>query len=780
MELKNYTENAIKALSGAQEAAKSFGHSFVGSEHLLLGLISCGDQTSAALIRSGVTREAAAPYVDTVIGGGRNVFTDSFGNTQVVKRILELSLYEAKSRGCDLIDTSHILLSVLRERDSLGARIISNLCRDTEPLRAEILNEEPWQDEESEEPAREFEPVSEPRIQERGLRRDRARTPVLDAFTRDLTALASKGMLDPVIGREAEIDRVLTTLCRRTKNNAVLIGEPGVGKSAIVEGIAQRVAAGLVPGELQGSRIVSLDLGSMIAGTKYRGEFEERLKAAIDELKSSDGAILFIDEIHTIVGAGAGEGSVDAANILKPALARGELRVIGATTIDEYRKYFERDAALERRFSPILVSEPTGEQAAEILRGLRPGLEKHHGVVISDPAIDSAVELSVKYIADRQLPDKAIDLLDEACAILRLRQNAAGSRLRSQIELAASSGDFELASRLRESLRSDGEGEEPPCVTAEDICAAVTKRTGLDVSFASVGERFARLEAELKRGFFGQDNAVRELSALMRRSAAGLTEASRPFASFVLAGPAHSGKKTLVGRLAEIAFNNSVIRLNGEEYSDDLSAARLTGLPSALSEQGSQGLLTEFIRLHPVSVIMVSNAEACSPKLMNTLSSALVSGVITDGSGRAYSLRNCVLAILTDAPEERSMGFASGASSPSGSLSGRLPASLTSLADQVIFTQKPDEASVSRIIDSLLGKLSSRAAKKHIRLTFDPGVNAAVLRASGLSAAQAERTVSVFVEGSLSLAMLEGRVKSGDSVEISFDGGEYAVRKVGQ
>ncbi len=776
MELKNYTENAIKALSLAQEAARSFGHSFVGSEHLLLGLVSCGDGTSAALVQNGVTREAASPYVDTLIGGGRNVFTDSFGNTQAVKRILELSLYEAKSQGLDLIDTRHILLSVMRERDSLGARIVSTLCRDTDALRAALLKAPEW--EEQEELSSDFGPDDEPAFVPGSVRKNSGRTPVLDAYTQDLTALAEKGALDPVIGREAEIDRVLTALCRRTKNNAVLIGDPGVGKSAIVEGLAQRIVGGSVPGKLAEARIVSLDLGSMIAGTKYRGEFEERLKAAIDELKADENLILFIDEIHTIVGAGAGEGSVDAANILKPALARGELRVIGATTIDEYRKYFEKDAALERRFSPILVSEPDREQTEAILYGLRPGYEKHHGVTISDSAIEAAAELSVKYISDRRLPDKAIDLLDEACAITRLERGEDGARIRSRMEQAATDGDYELAASLRDALRG-GDAGEPPCVTRESVCAAVSKRTGLDLSAASMAERFAKLEAALLGCVYGQDSAVREICALMRRAAAGLAEASRPFASFVLAGPEHSGKKTLVRRLADAAFNGSVIRLNGEEYSDELSAARLTGLPAGLSQQAGGGLLTEFIRLHPVSVIMVSNADACSPKLMNTLSAALVSGVITDAAGREYSLRNCVLALLTDVGSAHAVGFASDAGSASRSLSGRLPASLTSLADAVVFTQKPSEEAMRRITSSLLASLAARAERKHIAVSFDKSAVDAIVSAADGSPACAERMICVFAEGSLSLAMLEGAALPGDSVECFFENGEYKIRKVG-
>ncbi len=775
MEFERYTEQAINALSCAQEAARSFGHSFVGSEHLLMGLIKCGDRTSQALISCGVTAEDAAPYVDTVIGGGRNIFTDSFGNTPAVKRILELALYEAKSMGQSLIGTEHILLSIMRERDSLGARIIGTLCRDTEELRDLLLSDP--REEEPEEPAEHPRCPEEPR----SIRKNAASsTPVADGFSRDLTALAKCGGLDPVIGRENEINRVITVLCRRTKNDPVLIGEPGVGKSAIAEGIAQRIAEGNVPEPVSGMRILSLDLGAMIAGTKYRGEFEERLKALMDELREDGRIILFIDEIHTIVGAGAGEGSVDAANIMKPALARGELRVIGATTVEEYRKYIEKDPALERRFSPVLVSEPTAEQTSAILEGLRSRYEAHHGVTIEPSAINAAVELSVRYIADRQLPDKAIDLMDEACAKAVIEASANGSAaVRRKMEAAAGRGEYELAGKLREELKSmSGERAAVP-VTEKQVAEVISERTGIDPVFGESAERFSAVESVLNEAVFGQEEAVKQIAAVLRRSAAGLGDPSKPFASFILAGPADTGKKTLIGRLAEKFFNNSVIRLNGAEFADEASAIRLTGAPMGYKDAEKGGVLTEFLRLHPVSVVQIANVDLCSEKVFSILTEILLNGRITDGRGRTVSFRNSVLMLTVDMGS-RSMGFgrsAEGSEIPA-ELARRLPASVISLADRAVPFERLDDDSICRIASVCLERLASRAARRKIILSFTDNIIRAIADASGGSAGSISRLVSMHVEDAVSLALINGELRAGDRAVCDHAGGKYFVRKV--
>lgn len=775
MEFERYTEQAINALSCAQEAARSFGHSFVGSEHLLMGIIKCGDRTSQALQSHGVNAEDAAPYVDTVIGGGRNIFTDSFGNTPAVKRILELALYEAKSMGISLIGTEHILLSIMRERDSLGARIIDTLCRDKEGLRSALLSDR--REEEAEEPESPLGYNENPRPIKK---KTTSVTPVADSFSRDLTALARQGKLDPVIGREHEINRVITVLCRRTKNDPVLIGEPGVGKSAIAEGIALRIASGNVPETLSGMRILSLDLGAVIAGTKYRGEFEERLKALMDELAQDGRTILFIDEIHTIVGAGAGEGSVDAANIMKPALARGELRAIGATTVAEYRKYIEKDPALERRFSPVLVSEPTAEQTAAILEGLKSRYEAHHGVAIEPSAINAAVELSVRYIADRQLPDKAIDLMDEACAkaVIEGAKEGRGS-LRRRMEAAAGRGDYELAETLREELKAAGEEKREIPVTEKEIASVIAERTGIDPVFGERAERFASVEDELNEAVFGQENAVKQVASVLRRSAAGLGDPSKPFASFILAGPKDTGKKTLIGRLAERFFNNSVIRLNGAELADEASAVRLTGAPLGYKDAEKGGVLTEFLRLHPVSAVQIANVDLCSEKVFAILSELLLNGRIADGRGRTVSFRNCVVMFTVDMGS-RSMGF--GRSSEEGEvpaeLARRLPASLIALADLVVPFERLDDDSICRIAKAALERLAVRAARRKMILSFTDNVIRAIADASGGSAGSISRLVSMHVEDAVSLALINGELHAGDRAVCDHAGGKYFVRKV--
>ena len=789
MELKQYTGMAINALSGAQASARSFGHSFVGSEHLLMGLVKCGDKTSEALICAGVTEDAAAPYIDTVVGGGRNIFTDSFGNTQTVKRILELALYEAKSMGSDLIDTKHILLSIMRERDSMGARIIDTLCRDKSALKEAVLNDEPIPA--SDEAGQDrFDEPSSPEVvfaeAERPARRvrapgERSSTPVLDAYSRDVTALAKAGKLDPVIGREREIARVLRTLCRRNKNNAVLIGEPGVGKSAIVEGIASRIADSEAPAALENARILSLDISAMIAGTKYRGEFEERLKAALDELAADPDTILFIDEIHTIVGAGAGEGSIDAANIMKPALARGEIRVIGATTVDEYRRYIEKDSALERRFSPILVEEPSPDEAVTILKGLRSRYEKHHGTVIEDGALTAAVELSVRYIADRQLPDKAIDLLDEACARVRLKQSEDKPSLRKQLEQAAESGDFALAERLRELEKSGAEKAEVPHVTYEDVAAAVSDRTGASIHPADDGAWLNDIEASLSERVFGQSEAIKRICALLRRSAAGLGDPIRPYASFILCGPSDTGKTTAIQRLAEAAFGGSVIRLTGNELSDDSSAVRLIGAPPGYKDAESGGVLTEFVRLHPVSVVHVSEAELCSPAVFALFSEILLSGRVSDGKGRNVSFRNCVIALTVDTDGSRSVGFERPGEAAEAARAARmLPASVVTAADAVIPFAPLGRDSLERIAESAFSSLAERARKRGIELTFTDEALGSIVEACGGSAARIQKLAAVGVEDAVSTALLNGEIRSGDKAVCGAEGGVYYVRKVGE
>lgn len=813
MEFSKYTDSAINAMSCAQEAAAELNHSFVGSEHLLMGLIKCGDRTSRLLQKHGVTAAAALPYIDTVIGGGRSRFTDSYGNTQSVKRILELALYEAKSFGSELIGTQHILLSVMRERDCMGARILDSLCKSI-PLLKKELAEAGASDDEDEDAVNDLfdeaqdagagsadEPSPQTQTytahikpQQRkaaGGIRGASSTPVLDAYSRDLTSQAEEDRLDPVIGRDAEIERVILTLCRRSKNNPVLIGEPGVGKTAVAEGLAALIVKGAVPQKLRGCRLLSLDIGAMIAGTKYRGEFEERFKAAVDELIDDPKTILFIDELHTIVGAGASEGSLDASNILKPALARGELRVIGATTIDEYRRYIEKDAALERRFSPILVNEPDAEQTCAILRGLAHKYEAHHGVAIGDEAIKAAVELSIRFMAERRLPDKAIDLIDEAAAAVSIR--AAGGNtakpnevLLRELETAAAQGDYDLAERLRS--RIYGAQNEmavegftaPPMVTAADVEAAVAERTGLDV--IAVKNGLDGLEQRLKTRVFGQDGAITQLAATLRRAAAGLADPEKPMGVICFAGQEDTGRELLAVRLAEELFCGSVVRLNGAELMDDGAVYRLAGAPAGYRDSERGGSLTEYVRLHPYSVILIKNCTQCSEGVIELIAKIASEGVVEDGRGYAVSFRSCVVIILVEAQPQKSVGFGmkSGAYSDEAaslarkSLSDSISRSLDSIA---VFMPHTAE-SLTAVASYELSRLAERANKRGINLKFDKDVAEYLAANCGMSAGVIKQLVTAGAEDALSRAILCGSVSSGDAARCSIIDGKYSIERL--
>lgn len=738
MDLSRYTGSAVNALKLAQESAKSFGHDFVGSEHLLMGLIKCGDRTSFVLISCGVNADAAAPFIDTVAGRGRNVFTDSFGYTHSVRRILELSLYEAKSSGSDLIDTSHILLSVIRERDCLGARIVDTLSGNTERVREALNNGyDPSDDDGS------FDELPGRRIKDSGSSK-----PVLESFCRDLTKLASEGKLDPVIGRDAEIARVLQTLSRRTKNNPVLLGEPGVGKSAIAEGIALMIANGTIPEAMRNVRIMSLDLSRMIAGTKYRGEFEERLKALMEEASSDPAVILFIDEIHTIVGAGAGEGSVDAANIMKPALSRGELRVIGATTLSEYRAYIEKDAALERRFTPVLVSEPSPEQAKVILHGLKDRYAIHHGVVIKDEAIDASVDLSKRFIADRYLPDKAIDLMDEACARVRL---------------------------------SVSDGDTVPEVSSDAVAAVIAERTGIDEDVILGRNLFLDLENKLGETVFGEEHALLSVASVLRRAGAGLSDPEKPFSAFLFMGKPGTGKKLLASTLAKAAFGGSILKINCADLTDELAVCRLMGFPLGFRDSEKEGVLSGHVRLRPFTVILFTSAQRMTQPVSDLLTEILSKGTASDGAGRTVSFRSSVIVVSADYDEvKREIGFADGTSSSYSDavLAAKLiPEEMIPLFDSVIRFNELDGNAIKAAVRASSDLVVSRAGNKGIKLSVsDDAISYAAEKCRG-SAAEAERLVSLYIEGALSTSVIKGEIKYGDSALIDVNDGEFICRK---
>ena len=802
--LERCTEGAKRALALAQEAARAMGHNYVGSEHLLLGLIREEEGAAyKALSAFGVTADAVAERADALVGRGDYHFTDSFGYTPRTKKILELSLYEAKSLKMGYIGTEHILLAILRERDSVAVRILQDLGADIPGLQSVLAGGRPT-----------AEAAQKPAQKGQG-------TPILDQYGRDLTRAARDGELDPVIGRETEIQRVIQILCRRTKNNPALIGDPGVGKSTVIEGLAQRIAAGKIPELLKDKRIVTLDLGSMLAGTKYRGEFEERITNAIDELRADGSTILFIDELHTIVGAGATEGSIDASNILKPALARGEIQVLGATTLDEYRKHIEKDAALERRFQPVTVGEPTREEAVAILFGLRDRYEAHHKARITDEAIRAAVELSGRYIPDRFLPDKAIDLMDEAASRVRLRAyntppdvKALRERiegLRKEKEEAVNNQNYERAAALRDeeqhlsaqisATEADWERErdnQESTVTEEDIADVVHAWTGIPVRQLTEdeSEKLLHLEETLHRRVIGQEEAVSAVSRAIRRARAGLKDPARPIGSYLFIGPTGVGKTELSRALAEALFGdeNAMVRLDMSEYMEMHSVSKLIGSPPGYVGYGDGGQLTERVRRRPYSVILLDELEKAHPDVFNLLLQVLEDGRLTDAQGRTVDFRNTVIIMTTNAGLSRAqqahtVGF--GAVSDAltqerlretmmAELKKTFRPEFLNRVDEIIMFNPLEETEMRAIARLMLARITDRLKARGISLTVTPEAEA-LLSSSGFDplygARPLRRAIQHQVEDSLSEEVLAGRIKLGDSVTAFAEDGKLVFRK---
>lgn len=802
--LERCTEGAKRALALAQEAARAMGHNYVGSEHLLLGLIREEEGAAyKALSAFGVTADAVAERADALVGRGDYHFTDSFGYTPRTKKILELSLYEAKSLKMGYIGTEHILLAILRERDSVAVRILQDLGADIPGLQSVLAGGRPT-----------AEAAQKPAQKGQG-------TPILDQYGRDLTRAARDGELDPVIGRETEIQRVIQILCRRTKNNPALIGDPGVGKSTVIEGLAQRIAAGKIPELLKDKRIVTLDLGSMLAGTKYRGEFEERITNAIDELRADGSTILFIDELHTIVGAGATEGSIDASNILKPALARGEIQVIGATTLDEYRKHIEKDAALERRFQPVTVGEPTREEAVAILFGLRDRYEAHHKARITDEAIRAAVELSGRYIPDRFLPDKAIDLMDEAASRVRLRAyntppdvKALRERiegLRKEKEEAVNNQNYERAAALRDeeqhlsaqisATEADWERErdnQESTVTEEDIADVVHAWTGIPVRQLTEdeSEKLLHLEETLHRRVIGQEEAVSAVSRAIRRARAGLKDPARPIGSYLFIGPTGVGKTELSRALAEALFGdeNAMVRLDMSEYMEMHSVSKLIGSPPGYVGYGDGGQLTERVRRRPYSVILLDELEKAHPDVFNLLLQVLEDGRLTDAQGRTVDFRNTVIIMTTNAglshaQQAHTVGF--GAVSDAltqerlretmmAELKKTFRPEFLNRVDEIIMFNPLEETGMRAIARLMLARITDRLKARGISLAVTPEAEA-LLSSSGFDplygARPLRRAIQHQVEDSLSEEVLAGRIKLGDSVTAFAEDGKLVFRK---
>jgi ATP-dependent Clp protease ATP-binding subunit ClpC len=654
-----FTDRARKVLTLAQDEAQRFNHNYIGTEHLLLGLVREGEGVAARVLENmNVELPKVRTAVEFIIGRGDRPVVGEVGLTPRAKRVIELAIDEARRLGHNYIGTEHLLLGLVREGEGIAAGVLESLGVSLDKVRHEVIRV--LSQSSSAGPAQET--------------RRASKTPTVDQLGINLTEAARLGKLDPVIGREKEIERVIQILSRRTKNNPALIGEPGVGKTAIAEGLAHRIVNGDVPETLAGKRVLTLDIGSLVAGTKYRGEFEERLKKIIEELRSTNDAILFIDELHTLVGAGAAEGAIDAANILKPPLSRGELQCIGATTLDEYRKYIERDAALERRFQPVMVEEPTLEQTIDILMGIRERYEQHHKVLITDEAVHAAADLSIRYITDRHLPDKAIDLIDEAASRVRLRYASAPPPLReaqkelerllrekdvagaSQDHDPAALQDAETAARQKvDELRAEWQAsisDQQPRVDAEEIAQVVAMWTGIPVTRIAEEEsaRLLHMEDDLHKRVIGQQEAIEIVSKAVRRARAGLKDPKRPIGSFIFLGPTGVGKTELAKALAEFMFGSedALIKIDMSEFMERHNVSRLVGAPPGYVGFDEGGQLTEAVRRKGYCVILLDEIEKAHPEVFNILLQILEDGHLSDAKGRRVDFRNCIIIMTSN------------------------------------------------------------------------------------------------------------------------------------
>ena len=796
----HFTPRAQSALRLAQAAAEELGHSYVGSEHLLLGLLR--EEAGAAhrcLAEQSVTQERTRDTIVRIVGAGLPGLAPPQGLTPRAKRVIENAVGESSRTGSGYVGTEHLLLGILRESGTMAMRVLLTMGADPKKLQTALLERmSVVQRLPREAPTR----LAAPR------REEAPRSKALEQFTRSLNALAREGRLDPVVGREREIARTIRILSRRTKNNPVLIGEPGVGKTAVAEGLAQRIVAGDVPEELLEKTILSIDLSAMLAGTKYRGEFEERVKNALAEIRRMGNVILFIDELHTIVGAGSAEGAVDAANILKPALSRAEIRVIGATTRDEYRRYIEKDAALERRFQPVTVEEPAADVAIEILLGLRDKYEAHHKLAISDEAIRASVELSRRYLPDRYLPDKAIDLMDEACSRVRMECETRTpdlKRLEDRLEAvrrekaeAIAGEDFEAAARLRDveddfarQLREEkakwlnGRTDDLIAVTGDDVAAVAAEWTGIPVRRITEDEgiRLLHLEAELKKRVVGQDQAVEAIARAIRRGRLGLKEPGRPIGSFLLLGPTGVGKTELCRALSEALFGqeDAMIRMDMSEYAEGHAASRLVGSPPGYVGHDEGGQLTEKVRQRPYSVVLFDEIEKAHPDVWNLLLQILEDGCLTDSQGRRADFRNTVVVMTSNVGAQQitsrgPLGFAGDEDGEAGrqerirrSVTEELrrtfrPELLNRIDETIVFRQLAEE-DLREIARRLLEQSGRRVAALGMTLRVEEAAVEQLAR-EGFDAASGarplRRRLHRQVEDPVADGVLAGRFHSGD------------------
>ncbi|MCS7048219.1 MAG: ATP-dependent Clp protease ATP-binding subunit [Verrucomicrobiae bacterium] len=820
--MNNFTPRAQQVLALARKEADRFNHNYVGTEHLLLGLIKLGQGVAVNVLQKlGLDLETVRMEVEKQVGTGPE--TKMVGNipyTPRVKKVLALAAKEAKALNHNYVGTEHILLGLLREGEGAAARILKSLDVDIERCRQEILKEldpnfssaEGSASEEAESPA------GQPGT---AARKD-VKTPALRMFGRDLTELAKRGELDPVVGRANEIERVIQILCRRTKNNPVLLGEAGVGKTAIVEGLAQEIAAGNVPEILRDKRIVTLDLALMVAGTKYRGQFEERIKAVMDEIKRSKNIILFVDELHTIVGAGSAEGAMDASNIIKPALSRGELQVIGATTLNEYRKYIEKDAALERRFQTVIVEPPTVEQTVEILKGLRPKYEEHHRAKFTDEALVAASRLSDRYITGRFLPDKAIDVVDEAGARARIKAMTRPpnvqelekeiEQLKQQKEAAIRAQDFELAANLRDKEKQARDrleqvlqewrqqrDEKEVIVNEDDITQIVAKWTGIPLSRIEQkdAEKLLHMEDELRKSVIGQDEAVTAISKALRRSRADLKDPNRPIGSFVFLGPTGVGKTLMARALAEFMFGDAeaLIQLDMSEYMEKFNVSRLIGSPPGYVGYEEGGQLTEKVRRRPYSVVLFDEIEKAHPDVMNMLLQILEDGHLTDSLGRKVDFRNCIIIMTSNigAAEIRKaagLGFAPAKEEHTyEEMKSKLldeakrafkPEFLNRLDDVIVFrTLNKDD--MRKIVELEVAKVKGRMKYKDVEIVLTPAATEFLIEKGydpQFGARPLRRAVEKYLQDPLAEEILRGHIKPNETVEVSVADGKLVFNQM--
>jgi ATP-dependent Clp protease ATP-binding subunit ClpC len=802
---ERFTDTAIKVIRLAQEEARRLGHNFVGTEQILLGLIGEADGIAATVLQSlGVTLQEVREEIEKIIGRGSGFVAVEIPFTPRSKRVLELSLEESRTLGQDYVGTEHLLLGLIRDGEGVAARVLLNLGVDSKEVRAKVI---------------EMLSEAKPTLNERS--RTRTKTPTLDECGTNLTQLAAQGKLDPVVGRQKEVERMIQILVRRTKNNPILIGEPGVGKTALAEGLAQRIVNNDVPISLQGKQVLTLDTGSLLAGTKYRGEFEERLKKIIEEIRSCQNIILMVDEVHTLVGAGAVSGSLDAANILKPALARGELQCIGATTLDEYRKYIERDAALERRFQPVMVDEPSVEETIEILYGLRDRYEQHHQLKISDLALEAAAKLSDRYISDRFLPDKAIDLIDEAGSRVRILNSKVPSSAKSLkkelrqvlknkvdaigLQEFSKAGEMRAQEmRIQAEIRALIQGEPSnvsdaddvdyaPVVNQEDIAHIVASWTGIPVNKLTESESAKLLQMEdiLHQRLIGQEEAVKAISRAIRRARVGISNPNRPIASFIFSGPTGVGKTELAKSLAAYFFGSesAMIRLDMSEYMERHTVSKLIGSPPGYVGFNEGGQLTEAVRRSPYTVVLFDEIEKAHPDVFNLLLQILEDGRLTDTKGRTVDFRNTLLIMTSNigskviekggsglgfdwSEDQADAGYRFISSLVNEELKAYFRPEFLNRLDEIIVFRQLTKNEVKQISSILLNEVFSRLKEQGITLEvterfkdrlvdegYDPSYGARPLR----------RAITRLLEDCLAEEILSGRLQEADVVVVDID-----------